>query len=430
MIGQAFGSEAEQQQQDTVIIARDGRLSSPELAQRLAKGLRATGRHVIDIGLVPSPVLYFATHHLKTGTGIMITGSHNPPDYNGLKMMLSGNTLHSDDIQALLKRIQDDNLTRQDRGDFKTIDLTPTYIARIAADIRIERPIHFAYDCGNGAAGEIAPRLFQALGCEAKGLFTDIDGTFPHHHPDPSKASNLLDLIQHVQQEHLDLGIAFDGDADRLGVVDKQGCIIWADRLMVLFATALLKQQPGNAIVFDVKCSQQLSRAIEQASGVPVMSKTGHSYIKQSMLQHGAIFGGEMGGHFSFNDPRWYGFDDGLYAAARLLELLSQSPLSATEIFSALPNSLATPEINIALAEGEPFIFMQQFIQLADFEKAEIITLDGLRVHFDKGWGLIRASNTTPALVLRFEADDELAMREIQALFLAQIQRVNPRLRF
>ena len=424
LIGRAFGSEAAAQGQETVVIARDGRLSSPELAQRLAKGIRSTGRNVIDVGLAPTPVLYFATYHLNTGTGIMITGSHNPPEYNGLKMMLAGKTLHSDSIQDLLKRIQNNDILQQAEGEFRKEDVVPAYIERITSDITLDKPIKFAYDCGNGAAGDVATRLFKALGCDADGLFTDIDGTFPNHHPDPSKPANLVDLVEKVQADQLEVGLAFDGDGDRLGVVDKDGNIVWADRQMMLYAKDILSRNPASPIVFDVKCTQNLAKVIDAAGGKPMMGKTGHSFVKAKMIETEALLGGEMSGHVFFKE-RWYGFDDGLYTAARLLEILSKDDRTPTEIFKSLPDSVNTPEININFAEGEHYKFIDKFVAQAEFDNAEKVTIDGIRANFSDGWGLVRASNTTPCLVLRFEADSEAAIARIQAQFREQIRQVD-----
>ncbi len=424
LIGRAFGSEAAAQGQETVVIARDGRLSSPELAQRLTKGIRSTGRNVIDVGLAPTPVLYFATYHLNTGTGIMITGSHNPPEYNGLKMMLAGRTLHSDSIQDLLKRIQNNDILQQAEGEFREEDVVPAYIERITSDITLDKPIKFAYDCGNGAAGDVATRLFKALGCDADGLFTDIDGTFPNHHPDPSKPANLVDLVEKVQADQLEVGLAFDGDGDRLGVVDKDGNIVWADRQMMLYAKDILSRNPASPIVFDVKCTQNLAKVIDAAGGKPMMGKTGHSFVKAKMIETEALLGGEMSGHVFFKE-RWYGFDDGLYTAARLLEILSKDDRTPTEIFKSLPDSVNTPEININFSEGEHYKFIDKFVAQAEFDNAEKVTIDGVRANFADGWGLVRASNTTPCLVLRFEADSEAAIARIQAQFREQIRQVD-----
>lgn len=428
LIGKAFGTRAGELNQSTVVIGRDGRLSSPELAQRLADGIRSTGVNVIDVGLVPTPVLYFATYEYNTGTGVMITGSHNPPNYNGLKMMMAGNTLHSDSIQSLLACIQNKAFTQAEQtGEFETRDVVPAYIERITGDIKLDKPIQFAFDCGNGAAGDVATRLFNALNCKATGLFTDIDGNFPNHHPDPSKPDNLQDLIACVQENNLDVGLAFDGDGDRLGVVDKNGHIIWADRQMMLYAQDILSRHPNSPIVFDVKCSQHLAKVITQAKGQAMMGKTGHSFVKAKMKETGALLGGEMSGHIFFKE-RWFGFDDGLYTAVRLLEILSQSDKTPTELFDALPNSVNTPEINIQFAEGEHYTFINRFIAEANFPEAEKITIDGVRANFANGWGLVRASNTTPCLVLRFEADDDSALADIQSQFKTQMLNIDPNL--
>lgn len=424
LIGQAFGSEASVQGQQTVVIARDGRLSSPILAKALAKGLQAAGCDVIDIGLVPTPVLYFATFQLQTGTGIMITGSHNPPEYNGLKMMLAGNTLHDETIQDLYQRIDTDDLITADPGSYTEKDIVPEYIKRIVDDAKINRPIKFALDCGNGAAGEVAVKLFQALNQKPVELFCDVDGTFPNHHPDPSKEKNLVDVRNAIAEQQLELGLAFDGDGDRLGVVDGAGNIIWPDRQMILYAQDILERNPGSTIIFDVKCSTHLKAAIEEAGGNPLMSKTGHSFIKKTLKESGGMLGGEMSGHIFFKE-RWYGFDDGLYSAVRLLEILSQDSRSPQEIFAALPNSVNTPELNITFAEGEHYKFIEQFQAQASFTGADITDIDGLRADFADGWGLVRASNTTPSLVLRFEANSEQALQKIQEQFREQMLNVD-----
>jgi phosphomannomutase/phosphoglucomutase len=423
LIGRAFGSEAAAQNQQRVVIARDGRLSSPELAQALAKGLRAAGRDVIDIGLAPTPVLYFATHELKTGTGIMITGSHNPPEYNGIKMMLAGNTLHGEDIQELRKRIEAGNFI-SGNGEYKAQDIIDAYINRIVDDAHIKRPLKFAVDCGNGAASEVAVRLFAALEQKPRELFCEVDGTFPNHHPDPSKEENLHDLRKVVAEEGLELGLAFDGDGDRLGVIDGAGNVIWPDRQMILYAADILERNPGATVIFDVKCTTHLKHAIAEHGGKPVMSKTGHSLIKAKMKETGALLAGEMSGHIFFKE-RWYGFDDGLYTAVRLLEILSRDSRSPQEIFGALPNSVNTPELNVKFAEGAHYAFVEAFAKSAKFKNAEITTIDGLRADFADGWGLARASNTTPSLVLRFEAENETALKRIQDDFREQMLKVD-----
>jgi phosphomannomutase/phosphoglucomutase len=427
LIGQAFGSVAIEQKHPTVVIARDGRLSSPELAAALATGLQAVGCDVIDIGVAPTPVLYFATHHLKTGTGIIVTGSHNPPEYNGLKMVLGGTTLHSDQIQALRTRIEQRNFT-QGSGGYRQQPIIDAYVKRIVDDVKIERPLKFAVDCGNGAAGAVAPKLFKALGLKPVELHSEVNGYFPNHHPDPSKEENLADLRAAVAEHQLDLGLAFDGDGDRLGVIDGRGNVIWPDRLMILLAQDILSRNPDSSIIFDVKCSTHLKKAITAAGGRPLMSKTGHSLIKAKMKETGALLAGEMSGHIFFKE-RWYGFDDGLYTAVRLLELLANDSRTPNAVFGALPNSVNTPELNILFIEGEHYRFIETFCKKARFKDAEITDIDGLRADFADGWGLVRASNTTPNLVLRFEGDDAAALKRIQDLFREQMLKVDATLR-
>ncbi len=426
-IGRAFGAEAAAQGQQTVVIGRDGRLSSPELAGALATGLQSAGRDVVDVGLVPTPVLYFATYLLKTGTGIMITGSHNPPDYNGLKMMIAGNTLFGESIQELRQRIENNEFI-EGQGSYRQQDVVPDYIQRIVGDAKLDRPIKFAVDAGNGAAGEVASKLFKALGLEPIELFCDVDGTFPNHHPDPSKEKNLVDIRNAIQANNLELGLAFDGDGDRLGVVDGGGNIIWPDRQMILYARDILQRNAAATVVFDVKCSKHLRTAIEEAGGNPVMSQTGHSFIKLTLKETGALLGGEMSGHIFFKE-RWYGFDDGLYAAVRLLEILSHTRQSPEEVFAALPNSVNTPELTIGFAEGEHYKFVEKFKAKARFADAEITDIDGIRADFADGWGLARASNTTPSLVLRFEADTDAGLKRIQEQFREQMLSIEPTLK-
>lgn len=418
-IGQAFASEARTQNQDTVVIGRDGRLSSPELASALSDGLRAGGCNVIDVGMVPTPVLYYATHKLETGTGIMVTGSHNPPQYNGLKMLIAGNTIYGDGIKSLYQRIVDGHL---DSGEssYEQVDVIPAYIDTITSDIQLARPLDIAVDCGNGVAGVLAVELFSKLGCEVTGLYCDVDGTFPNHHPDPSKPENLDDIRQAIAKRALDLGLAFDGDGDRVGIIDDRQNIIWADRQMMLYAADVLERKPGAQIIFDIKSSTNLANFIEQHGGEPLMWKTGHSFIKAKMKETGAELAGEMSGHIFFKD-RWFGFDDGLYSAARMLEILSRRNQSSSEVFAELPDSVNTPELQIMFEEGEHYAFMETFKQRADFDNAEIITIDGMRVNYPHGWGLIRPSNTTPCLVLRFEADSQAALDEIKDKFRQEI---------
>ena len=414
-IGRSYGSECLARNCKTAVVARDGRLSGPSLVAALAKGIQASGVDVIDIGMVPTPVLYFATHHLKTGTGVMVTGSHNPPEYNGLKMMIGGDALFGDSITGLYTRLVENNLDSGE-GTFEQKDILNDYLAEIVGDIKLARPMRVGYDCGNGVAGAAAPQLFEQLGCETVGMFNEVDGTFPNHHPDPAKVENLSDLIAAVKENDLELGLAFDGDGDRVGVIDNKGNIIWPDRQMILYSQDIIERNPGAHIIYDVKCSRLLPEAISKAGGQPEMWKTGHSFIKARLKETGALLGGEMSGHIFFRE-RWYGFDDALYSAARLLEILSRDERSVSEIFDEIPNSINTPELNVSFEEGAHHTFMNNFIRTANFEGAKITTIDGLRADFDDGWGLVRASNTTPSLVIRFEADNNDALKRIQDLF-------------
>ena len=422
-IGQAFATEALSQNQKTVVIARDGRLSSPELAQRLSQGLRAGGCDVIDIGMVPTPVLYYATHKLKTGTGIMVTGSHNPPQYNGLKMLIAGNTLYGDGIKALYQMIIEGRVNNGE-GKHTEKDMVPEYLDTIVNDIKLDKPLNIAVDCGNGVAGVLATELFTRLGCNVTELFCEVDGNFPNHHPDPSKPENLIDLQHAMKQNTLDIGLAFDGDGDRVGILDDKQNILWADRQMMLYSADVLKRKPGALIIYDIKSTTNLGSYIKNLGGEPMMWKTGHSFIKAKMKETGAELAGEMSGHIFFKE-RWFGFDDGLYSAARMLEIISQYDESTSTIFEALPDSFNTPELQINFEEGQHYKFMNKFIDEAKFEDADIITIDGLRVNYAKGWGLIRPSNTTPCLVLRFEANDENTLAEIQNIFRQQILSVD-----
>lgn len=422
-IGRAFGTECHERDIPTVVVARDGRLSGPDLIAALSKGIQSTGVNVIDIGMVPTPVLYFATYHLETGTGIMVTGSHNPPEYNGLKMVMGGEALFGDGITALHSRLVEDRLhTGEQAGTLEEQDILQAYLDRILGDVKLARPMRIVYDCGNGVAGAAAPQLFDALGCDSASLFTEVDGNFPNHHPDPAKLENLEDLISLVREQKREVGLAFDGDGDRVGVVDDQGNVIWPDRQMVLFARDVLERNPGARIIYDVKCSKVLPAAISEAGGEPDMWKTGHSFIKARIKETGALLGGEMSGHMFFKE-RWYGFDDALYAAARLLEILSRTDQSASEIFGAIPNSINTPELNVKLErDGAQHDFIEQFVANASFEGAELTTIDGVRADYPDGWGLVRASNTTPSLVIRFEADTEQALERIQGEFRKAMQ--------
>ncbi len=422
LIGQALGSLYPQSQ--TVVIGRDGRLSSATLANQLSQGFQASGRDVVDIGEVPTPVLYYATYKLNTGAGVMVTGSHNPPEYNGLKIVMDGKTLHGDDIQAVYQCIVDNKLNNAS-GSFRQENLLPNYIQRICEDVSLERPLHIGVDCGNGVPGPAALELFKKLGCEVEPLFCDIDGTFPNHHPNPSDPKNLEDLITLVKQKNLDLGLAFDGDGDRVGVIDDQGKVLWADRQMMLYSRDVLSRNTGAKIIFDVKSTRNLQTVIEQAGGEPIMWKTGHSFIKNKMAETGALLAGEMSGHIFFKE-RWYGFDDALYSAARLLEIIAKQNLSSSELFSSLPNAVNTPELNVHFQEdGAQHKFMQQFAKQVNLPGAEITTIDGIRADYPYGWGLVRASNTTPSLVIRFEAENTTQIEDMQTSFREQMKKID-----
>ena len=416
-IGRALGTEAMANGCKTFVLGRDGRASSPELANALASGIITTGCSVLDIGRVPTPVLYFVAHHIEGRSGVMITGSHNPPEYNGIKMVIKGETLAQERIQNLKERIRSQSFRTSEPGMIENNDsFGNEYIGTVCEDIRIGRPMRVVVDCGNGVAGELAPMLLKSLGCETIELFCEIDGTFPNHHPDPSKPENLQELILAVKHYQADVGLAFDGDGDRLGVVDSNGKIIWPDRQMMLYAQNVLAEQPGSEIIFDVKCSRHLARHINKHGGRPLMWKTGHSLMKAKLRETGASLAGEMSGHIFFDD-RWFGFDDALYTAARLIEILSGDRRTSAEVFAALPDSVSTPELNILLEEGENVRLLDEALRAAKFPGAAITTIDGLRVDFPDGFGLVRASNTTPSLVIRFEADTAEAMKRIQDQF-------------
>jgi phosphomannomutase/phosphoglucomutase len=415
-IGQAFGSEVRAQGGDAVVIGRDGRLSGPELSGALADGLRAAGVDVVDIGMVPTPLGYFATNVPINGrqidSCIVVTGSHNPPDYNGFKMVLRGAAIYGDQIQALYKRIETENFSTGG-GSYATHDIVDEYIERIVGDIKPARPLKLVLDAGNGVAGAIAPRLFKALGCEVIELFCDVDGNFPNHHPDPAHPENLQDVIHALNTTDADIGFAFDGDGDRLGVVTKDGEIIYPDRQLMLFAQEVLSRNAGGQIIYDVKCTRNLATWVRQYGGEPVMWKTGHSLVKAKLRETGAPLAGEMSGHVFFKD-RWYGFDDGLYTGARMLEILSRVD-DPSKLLNGLPNSLSTPELQLKLAEGENFELIGRLQQSAKFDGADdVLTIDGLRVEYPDGFGLARSSNTTPVIVFRFEADSEEALGRIQ----------------
>ena len=430
-LGKAFGSTALAEGETAVAVGRDGRLSGPSLTTALIRGLVASGIEVIDTGMVTTPLLYFAANTLCK-SGIQVTGSHNPKDYNGFKMVMGGRAIYGDEIQALRRMMEAENWTLQAGGSVRTVDVLPAYTARIVSDVKLARPMKIVVDSGNGIAGASAPALFRALGCEVIELFSEVDGNFPNHHPDPSKPENLNDLIAALANSDAELGLAFDGDGDRLGIVTKEGNNIYPDRQMVLFAQDVLSRVPGGTILFDVKCSQRLAPAIASAGGVPLMFKTGHSLIKAKMKEiekNGgqAPLGGEMSGHIFFKE-RWYGFDDGTYAGCRLLEILSQSP-DANAVLNALPNSFSTPELNVKCAEGESPALIAQAVQLAPATfaaPAVISTIDGLRVDWPDGFGLLRGSNTTPVLVLRFEGHTEAALHRIEGAMLALLRRIKP----
>lgn len=426
-IGHAIGSEAQDRGQRAIVIGRDGRLSGPALAEALARGIRKAGIDVIDIGMVATPMTYFAAFELNTHSAVMVTGSHNPPDYNGLKMVLGGETLAGEAIQALRRRLLDNALSHGE-GSYRQEDIAERYIERIVSDVKLARPMKIVIDCGNGVPGAYAPRLYRRLGCDVTELFCEVDGTFPHHHPDPSQPKNLQDLIARLKAGDAEIGLAFDGDGDRLGVVTREGQIIFPDRQLMLFADDVLARNPGAKIIFDVKSTRRLFDWIRARGGEPILWKTGHSFIKAKMKETGALLAGEMSGHIFFKE-RWYGFDDGLYAGCRLLEYLSRQPdVSAT--LHSLPDTVNTPELNIRMAEGEHYALMEKLKTTARFPNArEIITLDGLRVEYEDGFGLARPSNTTPVIVLRFEADNPAALERIQADFRRVLREAAPDLK-
>lgn len=421
-IGRAISCRLRTLNRNEIFIARDGRLTSESLSAALKQGLLDSGINVIDLGAVATPVMYYATNSESIDSGLMVTGSHNPADYNGIKMVLAGKTLVQADIDELYELMIAADF-QDGKAQSTNFDIMTNYVNRIVNDIKVERPLKVVVDCGNGIAGPIIPRVIAALGCEVIPLYCDVDGRFPNHHPDPTVEANLVDLKKAVAEHQADIGLGFDGDADRLGVVTNKGEVIWPDRLLILYALDLLKQNKNTTIVYDVKCSSHLARAIEAAGGVAKMCPTGHSIVKGVMKTEKAALAGEMSGHLFFKD-RWYGFDDALYSACRLLEIVSKNPQSVSEQFAAIPNSINTPEIKIPIAEENKFIFMQRFCEQAKFPGATIISIDGLRVEYPTGWGLVRASNTTPCLVARFEADDSTSLKNIQDLFKTQLNEI------
>ena len=425
-IGIAFGKAALAKGERKVVIGRDGRLSGPELSAALAQGLQHAGVDVIDLGMVATPMVYFGTNVLGAASGIMVTGSHNPPDYNGFKMVLAGEAIHGDTIQALYASIDSGDASAADApGTYSTHDIRSAYIERIVSDVKVSRPMKIAVDCGNGVAGAFAGDLYRGMGVEVIEMFCEVDGTFPNHHPDPAHPENLQDLIRKLQETDAEIGLAFDGDGDRLGVVTKDGQIIYPDRQMMLFAADVLSRNPGAEILYDVKCTRHLAPWIEQHGGRPLMWKTGHSLVKAKLRETGAPLGGEMSGHIFFKD-RWYGFDDGLYSGARLLELLTRVA-DPSALMNALPQSDSTPELHLHLQEGENVELIEKLRTGATFTGAErIITIDGLRVEYADGFGLARSSNTTPVVVMRFEAESPEALGRIQAEFRRVIVAAKP----
>lgn len=429
-IGRAFSAQARSEGQTRTVVGRDGRLSSPALAQELIRGLLEGGMDVVDIGQVATPMLYYATHTLLTGTGIMITGSHNPPEYNGLKMMIGGETLAESRITALHQRLLDNQLDHDAlEGELSAVVIDSEYIDRILDDVAIAQPLKIVVDCGNGVAGGVAPLLLQELGCEVIPLYCEVDGTFPNHHPDPADPRNMQDLITVVKAENADAGIAFDGDGDRIGVVTNKGTIIWPDKLMMLFARDIVGRNPGADIIYDVKCSRHLNNLIAEYGGRPIMWKTGHSHMKAKLKETGALLAGEFSGHIAFGE-RWYGFDDALYTAARLLEIVGGDTASMSDIFDEFPATQSTPELKIATTEEGKFKIIEKLAASADFKDGTVTSIDGVRVDYIHAWGLIRASNTSPVLTLRFEADTVSDLDQVQNIFRTELSKINSKLTF
>lgn len=427
-IGQAIGSEAYERGEQTIIVGRDGRVSSPEAAKALISGMLATGRDVIDLGIVPTPLVYYATHVLGVASGVMVTGSHNPPTHNGFKIVLAGQTISGDEIKGLYHRINNANFLTG-KGSLSQQEIVNNYINRVSGDIKLKRKLKVVLDAGNGVAGVVAPRLFQALGCDIIPMYCDVDGRFPNHHPDPSQPKNLVDLIAEVNKQGADLGLAFDGDGDRVGIVTNSGESVYADRMLMLLAKDLLSRNKGATIIYDVKCTRRLQGLIVGYGGRPLMWKTGHSLIKKKMKETGALLAGEMSGHVFFKE-RWYGFDDGLYTGARLVEILSNDTKSLDELFAIFPTDISTPELNVDVPDSEKFHLMERMARNAVFPDGNLSTIDGVRVDFPDGWGLVRASNTTAKLVFRFEADNESALKRIQEAFRQQLLSIDSSLQF
>lgn len=424
-LGRGLAARAKAAGVTTMVVGRDGRISSPSLAAALQQGMRDGGINTIDVGEVPTPLVYFAAYTLKTGSGVAVTGSHNPPDYNGFKMMMGGGTLHGEAILALRDEVAASPAHASASGTATSVDILTPYLARVLGDVKLSRHMKIAIDCGNGVAGAVAPQLFRALGCEVTELFCDVDGTFPNHHPDPADPHNLEDLIRCVQTTDCEIGLAFDGDGDRLGVVTKSGEIIWPDRQLILYARDVLTRCPGETIIYDVKCSRHVAVAIREAGGVPLMWQTGHSLIKAKLAETGAPLAGEMSGHVFFKE-RWFGFDDGLYTGCRLLEILSRSA-NPSAVLEALPQGVSTPELKLEMSEGEPHALIKRLQTEGVFAGAtEVLKIDGLRADYPDGFGLARASNTTPVVVLRFEGDTAEALVRIQDAFRKQLLALAP----
>jgi len=429
LIGKALGTELVRQQAKDIVLGRDGRLSGERFSKAITKGLVSVGVNVVDLGQVTTSMVYFAAETLPNlNSCVVITGSHNPPNYNGIKMVINGLTLYGEYIQALLERIQQTDFVMSARlGQYSRYDIAVDYQQSIVEKIQLARPLKVVVDAGNGIAGAYAPAILRRLGCEVIELFCDVDGRFPNHHPDPAKLENLKDLSQKVIETHADIGFAFDGDGDRCGVVDHQGGVLYPDRQMMLFARDILNRQPGAEILYDIKCTALLPKVIHEAGGKPTMWKTGHSFMKAKMRESGAALGGEVSGHMFFKE-RWYGFDDGIYTAARMLEIVAKQTLSTSELFNQLPNAYNTPEIDIPFAEGEHYAFMKKIEAIAEFPEAKIFALDGIRADFKDGWGLIRPSNTSPVIVLRFEGETPQALQRIQQQFKTLMLKVDPTL--
>ena len=421
-LGRALGSEAIDRNIQEFIVGRDARLSSPEIFDWLSSGIISTGCNVIDIGIVTSPMFYHSTYELNSSSGVVITGSHNPGNYNGFKIVFNNHSTSSEEILHLKQRILEENF-REGKGASKKEDIKESYINRILESINLNKNLNISIDCGNGAAGVVAKDVYERLGCNVIELYGELDGSFPNHHPDPSKLENMEDLIKSVKENDSVVGLAFDGDADRLGVISPKGEMIFPDRQMIMFSRQVIQSSPNAKIVFDVKCSKLLSDEIEKLKGKPLICKTGHTFIKQKIRETDALLGGEMSGHIFFND-RWPGFDDGIYAGARMLEIIANS--EQDDPFATVPNMLSTPEINIPAPDEEKFQIVKAFIENSNFSDAKIVSIDGIRVEFEKGWGLLRPSNTSPCLVLRFEAETNDDLNKIKEIFYLGLKSIKP----